>query len=137
MLERDFSLVPGSWVKHARGTLNKKDLWCDEVVGYWISRKQVIPIAETKIDNILAASLKHDVELRIMPSLWKLREAVMNSTLAYSIIRMHKAQPPRKESRLTIPCPSLERRAQPRTTRQKKLPEFCQEDCNSGLYGLP
>lgn len=66
----------------------------DEVAGYWISCKPVIPIAETKIDNILEALLKHDVELRIMPSLWKLREAVINSTLGYSIIRMNKAQPP-------------------------------------------
>ena len=66
----------------------------DEVAGYYVSRKPVIPIAETKIDNILAALLKHDVDLRIMPSLWKLREAVINSTLGYSIIRMHKAQPP-------------------------------------------
>jgi hypothetical protein len=66
----------------------------DEIAGYWISRKPVIPIAETKIDNILSALLEHDVELRIMPSLWKLREAVINSTLAYSIIRMNKAQSP-------------------------------------------
>jgi hypothetical protein len=66
----------------------------DEIAGYWISRKPVIPIAETKIDNILAALTEHDIELRIMPSLWKLREAVINSTLGYSVIRMHKAQPP-------------------------------------------
>ncbi|MCJ7508401.1 MAG: hypothetical protein MUO85_06680 [candidate division Zixibacteria bacterium] len=66
----------------------------DEVAGYWISRKPAIPIAETKIDNILAALLEHDVELRIMPSLWKLREAAINSTLGYSIIRMNKAHPP-------------------------------------------
>lgn len=66
----------------------------DEVAGYWISRKSVVPIAETKIDNILTALLEHDVELRIMPFLWKLREVVINSTLGYSIIRMHKAQPP-------------------------------------------
>jgi len=66
----------------------------DQVAGYWISRKPVIPIAETKIDNILAALLEHDVELRIMPFLWKLREAMINSTLGYSIIRMNKAQPP-------------------------------------------
>ncbi len=66
----------------------------DKMAGYWISRKPVIPIAEKKIDNILSALLEHDVELRIMPSLWKLREAVINSTLAYSIIRMNKAQPP-------------------------------------------
>ena len=66
----------------------------DEVAGYWISREPVIPVAETKIDNILAALLEHDVELRIMPYLWKLREAVIKSTLQFSIIRMHKAQPP-------------------------------------------
>jgi hypothetical protein len=66
----------------------------DEVAGYWISRKSVIPIAETRIDNILAALTEHDVELRIMPSLWKLREAVINSTLGYSVIRMNKAHPP-------------------------------------------
>jgi hypothetical protein len=66
----------------------------DEVAGYWISSKPVIPVAETKIDNILAALTEHDVELRIMPSLWKLREAVINSTLGYSVIRMNKAQPP-------------------------------------------
>jgi hypothetical protein len=66
----------------------------DEVAGYWISRKPVVPIAETRIDDVLSALLEHDVELRTMPSLWKLREAVINSTLGFSIIRMHKAQPP-------------------------------------------
>ena len=66
----------------------------DKIAGYWISRKSVTPITEIKIDNILSALLEHEVELRIMPSLWKLREAVINSTLAYSIIRMNKAQPP-------------------------------------------
>ena len=66
----------------------------DEVAGYYVSRKSVIPIAETKIDNILAALLEHDVELRIMPSLWNLREAVISSTLGYSVIRMNNAQPP-------------------------------------------
>jgi len=66
----------------------------DEVAGYWISRRPAIPVAENKIDNILAALLEHDVELRIMPYLWKLREVVINSTLQYSIIRMNKAQPP-------------------------------------------
>jgi hypothetical protein len=66
----------------------------DEVAGYWISRHPVIPIAETRIDNILTALLEHDIELRIMSSLWKLREEVINSTLGYSIIRMNKAQLP-------------------------------------------
>jgi len=77
----------------------------DEVAGYWISRKPTIPIAETKIDDILAALLEHDVELRIMPSLWKLREAVINSTMGYSIIRMNKAQPPPEGYAVYHPLP--------------------------------
>lgn len=77
------------WAKaYLKGPVTK------QVAGYWISRKPIIPLAETEIDNILAALLKHDVELRIMPYLWKLREAVINSTLQFSIIRMNKAQPP-------------------------------------------
>jgi hypothetical protein len=66
----------------------------DKVAGYWISRHSAISIAETRIDNILTALLEHDVELRIMPSLWKLREEVIKSTLEYSIIRMNNAQLP-------------------------------------------
>jgi len=77
----------------------------DEVAGYYVSRKPVIPIAETKIDNILAALLEHDVELRIMPSLLKLRETVINSTLGYSIIRMHKAHPPPEDYEAYHPLP--------------------------------
>lgn len=66
----------------------------DKIAGYWISRQPVIPINMIKIENILAALLEHDIELRIMPLLWKLREEVIKSTLGYSIIRMNKAQPP-------------------------------------------
>ncbi|MDD3731571.1 MAG: hypothetical protein PHU88_04260 [candidate division Zixibacteria bacterium] len=66
----------------------------DEVAGYWISRQPVIPLAMIKINNILSALLEHDIELRIMSSLWKLREEVIKSTLGFSIIRMNKAQLP-------------------------------------------
>lgn len=66
----------------------------DKVAGYWISRQPVIPIGTIKIVNILAALSEHNIELRIMPSLWKLREEVIKSTLGYSIIRMNKAQLP-------------------------------------------
>jgi hypothetical protein len=37
--------------------------------------------------------------------LWKLREAVINSTLAYSIIRMNKAQPPTEGLETYHPLP--------------------------------
>lgn len=46
------------------------------------------------IDQPLAHLVARDVELRVMPSLWELREAVVGSTLAFSITRMRNAAPP-------------------------------------------
>ena len=66
----------------------------DEGAGYYISRRAAVPISETKIADILGALVEHDVELHIMASLWELREAVIHSTLQYSIIRMRNARPP-------------------------------------------
>jgi hypothetical protein len=66
----------------------------DETAGYWISRQPVAPVAETPIDDILGELLEHDVELRVLRSLWKLREAVIHSSLEFSVIRMRNAQPP-------------------------------------------
>ena len=93
--------VEAGWLpeiqKHCiyRYEFDPKGFTCvDKVAGYYISREPVVPVAETKIDDVLSALLEHDVELRVMPSLWKLREAVIHSTLGYSIIRMHKAKPP-------------------------------------------
>jgi hypothetical protein len=78
-----------------RYEFDSEDFTCvDDIAGYWISRKPVVPVGEIKIDDVLVALLEHDVELRVMPSLWKLREAIINSTLGYSIIRMNKARIP-------------------------------------------
>ena len=66
----------------------------DETAGYWISRASVVPIAETRIADILSELFRQDIELRIIHSLWKLREAVIHSSLEFSIIRMRNAQPP-------------------------------------------
>jgi len=85
---------------------DSKSFTCvDEIAGYWISRKPVIPVAETRIDDIHSVLLQHDVELRVLPSLWKLREAVIHSTLGFSIIRMHKAQPPAEGYEAYHPLP--------------------------------
>ena len=66
----------------------------DEIAGYYTCDVAVTPVSETPIADVLAELLRHDVELRVMPSLWRLREAVIHSTLAFSIIRMRNAQPP-------------------------------------------
>jgi hypothetical protein len=64
----------------------------DECAGYFVSREIVNPLAVTKIDQPLQEMLKRNVELRVMPSLKKLQEAVISSTLEFSCIRMRNAQ---------------------------------------------
>jgi hypothetical protein len=58
---------------------NTFTVW-DEGAGYYISRQPVSPLAS------------HDVEIRIVPSLWPLWDAVVDSTLQFSMIRMRNAQ---------------------------------------------
>jgi len=69
----------------------------DETAGYYISSQPEIPISVTTVTNVLNELLKHNVEVRIMPSLWDLRDAVVNSSLGYSAIRMGFASPRTKE----------------------------------------
>lgn len=66
----------------------------DKGAGYWVSRQRVAPQSEREILSPLVALLEEEIELRIMPSLWELREAVANSSLEFSIIRMRNASLP-------------------------------------------
>ena len=66
----------------------------DATACYYVSKEAVSPIHETPVANVLNALLEKGVELRILPSLWELRETVISSTLAFSIIRMRNASPP-------------------------------------------
>lgn len=65
----------------------------DECAGYFVSRVPVKPLRVHVIDNPVAAVLEQGVELRVQPSLWALRGAVIESTLAFSIIRWRNATP--------------------------------------------
>jgi hypothetical protein len=58
-----------------------------------VSHEPVVPVSVTRIDDLLAELLSHDVELQVMKSLWALRDAVVASTLQYSIIRVRIALP--------------------------------------------
>ena len=66
----------------------------DAGAGYWVSRVAVEPLAVTRIDDVLGELARRDVELRLTPSLWPLRDAVLASTLQFSFIRMRNAQAP-------------------------------------------
>jgi hypothetical protein len=63
----------------------------DAGAGYYVSTEPIVPTGTTTVDDVLNALIERDVELRVMPSLWKLRDAVVASTLQFSMIRMRNA----------------------------------------------
>jgi Family of unknown function (DUF6886) len=65
----------------------------DEGAGYFVSRLPVIPTFVEIVADAIAELSKRGVELRIVPNLWPLRDAVVASTLQFSIIRMRNALP--------------------------------------------
>jgi Family of unknown function (DUF6886) len=63
----------------------------DECAGYFVSRVSVQLTFVEVIDDAIAALVRRRVELRVLPSLWPLRDAVIESSLQFSIIRMRNA----------------------------------------------
>jgi hypothetical protein len=65
-------------------------LW-DESAGYWVSRQMVMPLGVTVVRDLPSAITERRGELRIVHRLWSLHDAVAQSTLEFSIIRMRNA----------------------------------------------
>ena len=65
----------------------------DECAGYFVSRLPVVPAWVEVVDDPLSELLRRGVELRVVPNLWPLRDAVVASSLQFSIIRMRNALP--------------------------------------------
>ena len=65
----------------------------DEVAGYYLAETSVTPIDRREVSDIPVAIIELGYELRVMPTLWPLREAVITSTLALSVIRWRNAGP--------------------------------------------
>ena len=65
----------------------------DECAGYFVSSLPVVPARVEVFDDLILELLKRDVELRLVPNLWPLHDAVAASTLEFSMIRMRNAQP--------------------------------------------
>lgn len=63
----------------------------DECAGYFVSNLPVVPARVEPLDDLIPELLKRGVELRIVPNLWPLRDAVVASTLQFSLIRMRHA----------------------------------------------
>lgn len=93
-------VVEGAWLERLRSCrpycyhLPPETFECtDECAGYIVSRVPVVPSFVRVFDDLLAALLRRGVELRFAPNLWPLRDAVVSSTLRFSLIRMRNALP--------------------------------------------
>jgi hypothetical protein len=65
----------------------------DRCAGYFHSTESIVPSHMEVIDDLLTALTSRGVEIRVLPTLWALHDAVVESTLSYSIIRMRNALP--------------------------------------------
>ena len=64
----------------------------DPIAAYYVSRQPVRPLAVRCVDDLLGELARRGVELRVTPSLWPLRDALLASSLAFSFIRMGNAR---------------------------------------------
>ena len=64
----------------------------DECAGYYMSYQAEKPVGVRIITDIMAELLSRNVEVRFTPSLINIAEAVSQSTLNFSIIRMRNAK---------------------------------------------
>ena len=67
----------------------------DSGAGYFVRETAVVPLSVRRVDDLLGELATRDVELRVTPSLWPLRDAVLASSLQFSVIRMRNARPRR------------------------------------------
>ena len=63
----------------------------DVCAGYFVSKVSVIPERVEVIDDVITRLLSCGVELRFVSNLWPLRDAVVGSSLQFSLIRMRNA----------------------------------------------
>lgn len=92
--------IEEDWVDRVRQcrlycyTLTSLSFECiDECAGYFISRVAVAPVAVELVEDVVFALQRRGVEIRILPNLWPLRDAVVASSLLFSNIRMRNARP--------------------------------------------
>ncbi|NRA28340.1 MAG: hypothetical protein HRU10_13980 [Opitutales bacterium] len=111
--EEDLSLLGGPFPQ-AKRLIAIEDIWLERALtealwiytfeagnfehldagaGNLISREAVVPIDCLRLEVPLFELVKRDVELRIVPSLWPLHDAVIKANVQFSIIRMRNAKP--------------------------------------------
>ena len=92
--------IETSWLKRIRVTelysytLPAETFEClDANAGYYVSREAVTPFSVEPVGDLLDRLVETNIELRITPSLWKLYDDIISSSVSFSIIRMSNASP--------------------------------------------
>lgn len=95
-------VVENGWLEKIRNTVlyvysfpDKPFEYFEEAktAGYYISQHTVRPAKVEVIDDLMGKLLRENIELRFTPNLQLIRNAVISSTLDFSIIRFSHAQP--------------------------------------------
>lgn len=63
----------------------------DDSAGYWVSYGAIEPMGVEVLDDLPGAIAAEGVTLKVLPSLWELHDAVKESSLVFSMIRMRNA----------------------------------------------
>src|SRR5262245_77390 len=97
-LSRAVVAVEADWLERLRSCrlycyhLPPQTFECiDECAGYFVSRVPVVPTGVEVFNDLIVELLSRGVELRFLPELWTLGDAVAASTLQFSLIRMRNA----------------------------------------------
>jgi hypothetical protein len=64
-----------------------------EVGDYWLSREAVAPLEVVALGDLVELHAHAGIELRLIANLWPLWDRVVASTLEFSGIRLHNAEP--------------------------------------------
>jgi hypothetical protein len=65
----------------------------DAGAGYWLSRQTVTPIGVRVEGDLLRALTDAGAEVRVLQAFWPLRDAVVNSSLEFSIMLQDRVRP--------------------------------------------
>ncbi len=92
--------IESRWFQRMKGTrlaiyeFDPKDFVLqDAIAGYYVSTSPQVPIGVEIVDDLFSAIFARDCELRVLPNLWPLCNAVKASSLGFSMCRMRNALP--------------------------------------------
>jgi len=89
----------GWYERQLRGTLHiyefdPKNFYFDEAAGFYVSQQPEVPIDMVTYTDLYAELLSRETEVRLVPNLWPLRDAVYASSLtSWSFCKMANALP--------------------------------------------